>query len=74
MKVKVRLFARFRELAGSDTVYVEASSSDEIAERLSELLGVDRSEINLLIDGRRPGEQELREGSDVIAFPPTAGG
>ncbi len=75
MKVKVRLFAKFREIAGTEFLLLDASTVGELKRRLSEILNVEESRINIIIDGdRAPDDHELKEGEEALAFPPVAGG
>ncbi len=73
--MKVRIFAKFREIAGADYVDVEATNVKELKEKLSKLFGVNASEVILLINGETMRDDtELANVKEVLAFPPAAGG
>ncbi len=73
--MRVRIFAKFREIAKADYVDVEASNIKDLREKLSKLLNVDTSEVIVLINGEKlPDDFALADVKEAFAFPPTAGG
>ncbi len=73
--MKVRIFAKFREIARSDYVEIEASNVKDLKEKISKLFNVDPSEVILIINGHKmPEEEKLVDVKEAVAFPPTAGG
>ena len=89
LKVKVRLFAHLRELAGADRLEVEVEDGCKVRElllRLSNLMpqafrGVVRPQgelmdgYSVLVNARRAElDEELTTGSEVAILPPVGGG
>lgn len=76
MRIRIRLYARFREIAGKDELDVEgANTLMDVRKMLSKELGVDPQEINFIVYGKRqPDELKLEENAVVIAFPQVSGG
>lgn len=76
MQVRVKLYARFKELAGRDELTVEGVRTlKELRKRLSTELGVDQSSINFIVNGvKQPDEFSLNDEELVIAFPQVSGG
>ncbi len=73
--MKVRVFAKFREIAKADYVDVEASNVKDLKEKLSKLFNVNPSEVIVIINGENPPDESVLDGvKEVFAFPPTAGG
>ena len=90
MKVRVRAFAQFREIIGSE-VEVEvpegtdligmlarlAGGSGPVREALFDHEGTVLRHVILMVNGKRVGGKEryvLSEGDEVAVFPPVAGG
>ncbi|MCO6040446.1 ubiquitin-like small modifier protein 1 [Thermococcus alcaliphilus] len=89
MKVKVRYFARFRELAGTGEEEIdlpEGSKIRDLVEKIKELhpefkeeiFGEDyddSADVNISRNGRYASfDEELKDGDIVALFPPTSGG
>jgi len=78
MIVKVRLFASFREIANGDYVELkleEGSTYEGLLKELSSKLGVNQSEIRMLVNDRAVELSERVDSSQkIVAFPPVAGG
>lgn len=76
MQIRIRLYARFREIAGKEELDVEGVSTlMDVRKLLSKELGVDPQEINFIVYGKRqPDELKLDENAIVIAFPRVSGG
>jgi len=81
VNVRVRLFARYRELAGSGSLDLDVPISstalevfDRVAERFPEMLPM-RGSTLMAIDAEfvRP-ETEVREGEELALMPPVSGG
>ncbi|WP_456468573.1 ubiquitin-like small modifier protein 1 [Archaeoglobus sp.] len=86
-RVKVKLFANFREAAGVKEIDMDA---DRVADVLDELVrkfpklesmfyegGKLREYVNIMVNGknlRRNVDYGLREGDIVAIFPPVSGG
>lgn len=89
-KVKVRMFATFREAAGTSGAEIEASSLSELLGLLAERFGPemarlvskkdeDSDRLVVLVNGRNrhPGrgrDLPLHDGDEVAIFPPVSGG
>ncbi len=81
MNVQVRLFARYRELAGTSSLELEMPASstaldvfDRVAERFPEMRSMRGSTLMAIdADFVRP-ETELREGEELVLMPPVSGG
>jgi molybdopterin converting factor subunit 1 len=81
VNVHVRLFARYRELAGTGTIDLDVPSSstaldvfDRVAERFPEMQAM-RGSTLMAIDAEfvRP-ETKLRDGEELALMPPVSGG
>ncbi|MDI9646106.1 MAG: MoaD family protein [Archaeoglobales archaeon] len=85
--VKVKLFANFREIAGTKEVEIKAKHLSELLEELTkrfpELKEVMfegeklRDYVNIMVNGkfeRKNLQLELRDGDEVAIFPPVSGG
>ncbi|MFP3166216.1 MAG: MoaD/ThiS family protein [Nitrososphaeria archaeon] len=73
--MRVKLFAKFREIANADYIDIEASNIKELKEKLSAILKVNIQEIIVMINGKKlPEDEVLYDVKEAIAFPPTAGG
>ncbi|MFP3130057.1 MAG: MoaD/ThiS family protein [Nitrososphaeria archaeon] len=73
--MRVKLFAKFREIANADYIDIEASNIKELKEKLSAILKVNVQEIIVMINGKKlPEDEVLYDVKEAIAFPPTAGG
>ena len=78
MKIKVRFFARYRELVGKDKIEMEveegatvASLKKRLEKEFPELGGIDLVAIN---NEYVEPEYRLREGDEVALLPPLSGG
>lgn len=90
MKVRVRAFARFREVIGGDRIaeLPEGSGVRDLISRLAdesasirEILldgkGSVRSHVIVMVNGKRVpagSDHPLADGDEVAIFPPVAGG
>ena len=89
MRIKVRYFARFRELTGTGEEKIElpdGSKVRDLIEKIKELhpkfkdeiFGEDyddNADVNISRNGRYASfEEELEDGDIVALFPPTSGG
>ena len=89
MRIKVRYFARFRELTGTGEEKIElpeGSKVRDLIEKIKELYPKfkdeifgedydDNAEVNISRNGRYASfEEELEDGDIVALFPPTSGG
>ncbi|MFP3213756.1 MAG: MoaD/ThiS family protein [Nitrososphaeria archaeon] len=75
MKVRVKLFAKFREIAKADYIDIEASNIKDLKEKLSVILNVNVQDIIVMINGKKlPDVEVLYDVKEAIAFPPTSGG
>jgi molybdopterin converting factor subunit 1 len=81
MKVRVLLFARLRELAGSDAVDLELSPGASLAdawrrlqERVPALSGYDAAPLMARNLEFASGEEAVRAGDEIAFFPPVSGG
>jgi len=89
MRIKVRYFARFRELTGIGEEKIElpeGSKVRDLIEKIKELYPKfkdeifgedydDNAEVNISRNGRYASfEEELEDGDIVALFPPTSGG
>ncbi|HLG71925.1 MAG TPA: MoaD/ThiS family protein [Chloroflexota bacterium] len=81
MNVQVRLFARYRELAGTGSIELDVPANstaldvfDRVAERFPEMQPM-RGSTLMAIDAEfvRP-ETELRDGEELVLMPPVSGG
>ncbi|MGC8599544.1 MAG: MoaD/ThiS family protein [Nitrososphaeria archaeon] len=73
--MRVKLFAKFREIAKADYIDIEASNIRELKEKLSVILKVNARDIIVMINGEKlPEDEVLYDVKEAIAFPPTAGG
>ena len=81
VNVKVRLFARYRELAGTGLLDLDIPTSstaldafDRVAERFPEMRPM-RASTLMAVDAEfiRP-ETELRDGEELALMPPVSGG
>lgn len=81
MRIRVRLFARSRDLAGADSVELELSDHATVADlrrqmaravpKLAGLLGRSAFAVN---DEFADDTQTLKVGSEVALLPPVSGG
>ncbi|MDD1770601.1 MAG: MoaD/ThiS family protein [Methanomassiliicoccales archaeon] len=81
MNVKVKLFARYRELAkvGEESIVVTegARVSDVVAAVLSKHPVLNRQSDEMLVSLNRKrsrGEERVKEGDEVALLPPATGG
>ncbi|USS41201.1 MoaD family protein [Thermococcus aggregans] len=89
MRVKVRYFARFRELAGTGEEEIELPEGSKIRDLIkkirelhpefkNEVFGEDyddNADVNMSRNGRYASfDEELKDGDVVALFPPTSGG
>jgi molybdopterin synthase sulfur carrier subunit len=90
MKVRVRAFARFREVIGGDRIAELpegngvrdllsrlAGESPAIRETLLDATGSVRSHVIVMVNGKRVSrgsDHPLADGDEVAIFPPVAGG
>lgn len=76
MRVRVRLYARFRELAGREEIELDdIRTLSELRQALSKALRVEPSEIYFIVNGSlQAGDLELTDGALVVAFPRVSGG
>jgi sulfur-carrier protein len=81
MKVKVKLFARYRELTkmGEESIEVAegARVSDVVSAILSKhpVLNGQRDDMLVSLNGKRSkGGERLKEGDEVALLPPATGG
>ncbi|HLQ34628.1 MAG TPA: MoaD/ThiS family protein [Chloroflexota bacterium] len=81
MNVRVRLFARYRELAGTGSLDLDVPAAstaqdvfDRVAERFPEMRPM-RASTLMAIEAEfvRP-HTELREGEELVLMPPVSGG
>lgn len=88
--VKVRFFATVREVAGTASVEMEATSVGDLLSQLRMRFGPnlarlldhavgDPERIVILVNGRNLGRtlklgQKLSDGDDIAIFPPVSGG
>ena len=77
--VTVRLFAAFRELAGSSRVDAEGSTVGEVVEALSARFGDRFAGVarvgSAVVDGERAdASTPLAEGQEMALLPPVSGG
>ncbi len=81
MKVVVQLFARARELAGSQTVTVDLPEGSSVAD-LKQSMGEKSPDLRPLLPqllvaigtDYATDDAQIREGTDVACFPPVSGG
>jgi molybdopterin converting factor subunit 1 len=81
MTIRVRLFARARDLAGAGLVTVDLPAGHTVAE-LRRQLAADRPELAQLLprcalavdDEFAPDAQELTPGAEIAVLPPVSGG
>ncbi|NJE26242.1 MoaD/ThiS family protein [Thermococcus sp. MV5] len=89
MKVKVRYFARFREISGVNEEIIELSEGSKVSDLIEHIKNLhpelkkevfgedydDEADVNVSRNGRYASFDEMLEDGDVIAlFPPTSGG
>ena len=81
MKVKVRLLAHHRELAGSGERLVELPEGATVGDMLDEVirssprLAGHRDEMLVSVNKKQaPTKQVLREGDEAVLLPPAVGG
>lgn len=81
MNVHVRLFARYRELAGTSSIELDVPARstaldvfDSVAKRYPQMQPM-RASTLMAVDAEfvRP-ETELREGEELVLMPPVSGG
>ena len=78
-KVRVRLFAALRDLAGASNVEAEGATVDEVVDALCARYG-DRFEgvarvCSIVVDGERASAATPLSGSEEVALlPPVSGG
>ncbi len=85
--VKVKLFANFREIAGTKEVEIKAKHLSELLEELTNRFpalkevmfegGKLRDYVNIMVNGkfeRKNLQLELRDDDEVALFPPVSGG
>ncbi|WP_417391791.1 MoaD/ThiS family protein [Gimesia sp.] len=80
-QIQVRLFARARELAGSDVISVQVGAGttvarlrQAIAEQYPSLQPLSR-QLLIAVDNAYAGEEQLlTEAQEVACFPPVSGG
>lgn len=74
MKIKVKLFATFRENRGKE-VFVALPEPVKVADVLKEVDLLEEDIAILYVNGRRQtGEYVLQEGDYLSLFPPVGGG
>ncbi|HIP89547.1 MAG TPA: MoaD/ThiS family protein [Thermococcus paralvinellae] len=87
MRIKVRYFARFRELAGVDEEYLELPSGSRVGDLIeiikkrhprfrNEVFAQnEEADVNVSRNGSYVSfDEELRDGDIVALFPPASGG
>jgi len=78
MKVKVLLFAKFRDVLGEYVEIDGVRTVKDVKERLKELLskkGVNDIPILVAINGSySQGDYEIKDNDEIVAFPPVSGG
>jgi sulfur-carrier protein len=77
--ITVRLFAAFRELAGTSTVDLEAADVGAVLEELSRRLGPEFDRImatgSVVVNGERAGrDRSIGANDEVALLPPVSGG
>ena len=74
MKITIKLFAYFRE--GREKIQVIDLPEETTPGDIVSNLGIDRSEIAILLINGRDGkfDSELKEGDLIALFPPVGGG
>jgi molybdopterin converting factor subunit 1 len=81
MRVRVRLFARVRDLAGADTMTVDVPDDATVGDLRARLVAELPALAGLLprcavaVDQEFAGDEaRLREGAEVALLPPVSGG
>lgn len=78
MKVKVLLFAKFRDVLGEYVEIDGVRTVKDVKERIKELLskkGVNDIPILVAINGSySQDDYEIKEDDEIVAFPPVSGG
>lgn len=87
MKIKVKLFANFREVTGKKDVALEVSG-DTVMDAISSLIasypglgplmlhgGALKPYVNALVNGKAAAPSDtVKEGDELAIFPPVSGG
>ncbi len=79
MKVKLKLFASFRQLtgtAGAELEVPEGTKTSGLMELIRKMYdGFDKKTVLYAVNGEYVGEEiELKEGDAIAFFPPVSGG
>jgi len=81
MQVQVRLFARYRELAGTGTICVDVPDSstaldvfDRVAARYPDMQAMRASTLMAVDQEFVKPHTELRDGEELALMPPVSGG
>jgi molybdopterin converting factor subunit 1 len=81
VNVHVRLFARYRELAGTNTLDLDVPANstaldvfDRVAERFLEMRPMRASTLMAVDNDFVRPETELRDGEELALMPPVSGG
>ncbi|HEX6512820.1 MAG TPA: MoaD/ThiS family protein [Chloroflexota bacterium] len=81
MNVRVRLFARYRELAGTGSLEMDVPPSstaiqvfDRVAEQFPAMQPMRASTLMAIDSDYVRPETELREGEELALMPPVSGG
>ena len=79
MKIKVRYFALFREQAGcgSEVIDWQGGTAAELFQAMAEIhpdLKTEAAALVAINDEMTGWERALRDGDEVLFFPPVAGG
>lgn len=78
MRVKVELFAKFRDVLG-EYIYIDGIKTvGDVKRKLADLLrkkGVDNMPILVAVNGAySKDDYEIKEDEEIVAFPPVSGG
>jgi len=78
MKVKVELFAKFRDVLGEYVEIDGVRTVKDVKERLKDLLsreGINDIPILVAVNGAySKDDYEIKEDDEIVAFPPVSGG